>query len=133
MVSTGDTAFIIMTGAPQDGKRERISKVRSHITKRYFERQHQKLKFSGNPEHVGALVKVPKPHLKQKVLSEIPKSLELTLPPELSYTVLPANHPMRDETFFKLETELRMKRCEYPWLPISEKGNCLFEKYLCFL
>jgi hypothetical protein len=34
------TDFIVITGAPQTGKSERISKVRSHITKRYLRRKH---------------------------------------------------------------------------------------------
>jgi len=42
MKPIGDDAFIVMSGPPEKGKRERISKVRSHIKKGYFERKSEK-------------------------------------------------------------------------------------------
>jgi hypothetical protein len=42
MTAIMDDNFVVITGSPQQGKGERISKVRSHITKRYHRQQHHR-------------------------------------------------------------------------------------------
>ncbi|KAL1965848.1 hypothetical protein VTN77DRAFT_5169 [Rasamsonia byssochlamydoides] len=39
-----DTSFVVITGHPQRGKSERISRVRSHITKQYHRQKHRRRK-----------------------------------------------------------------------------------------
>jgi hypothetical protein len=105
----GTNAFIVMSGPPQEGKRERISKVRSHITKGYFRRQNENSRLASR--------RIQVPDVQEKMLVE---DLHPTLPPEIPNTVfsMAADCSMSDSAFLKSETTRRMQKCKSSALPV---------------
>jgi hypothetical protein len=98
-----DDAFIVISGQhPQTGKRERISRVRTHITKQYFRKLHHKARAVKQPtlrsgshqnydhEHVGCPL----------VVTGLCNPLPL------------ASHVLLNPSSFATETTRRMQKCE---------------------
>lgn len=110
---SGNLFVVISNHNPQIGKRERISKVRAHITQRHFlklrneagnkQRQQGDLSFTGTQAYDASKVLIPK---------ELPN-------------LIPASHALLNPTVLELETTRRMHKCKPPRsLCSSEIGNC---------
>jgi hypothetical protein len=106
----GANAFIVMSGPPQKGKRERLSKARSHITKAYFEKQKGKAKLPG---HISQCPRTsPTRPFFALEQANTQRLLEPTIPPQVPFTLLSADHPMRNSSVLMSETSRRLQRCE---------------------
>lgn len=124
MNSINGDAFIIISGPPQKGKRERISQVRSHITKRYFQRQ--------NLRTVGLSQHKQSPKVATSCMyckhDSLRRAVQPSLPPEIASTILSPDHPMLNSGYLLSETTRRMQKCKSD-LHISIRGNCQMQKF----
>jgi hypothetical protein len=98
-----DDNFIVISGHhPQTGKRERISRVRSHITKRYFHKLHNSAEKRERPV---LLTGINKSQSRENVYHpRIRKELRMSAP-------IPDNS-LQNPAFFAAETTRRMHKCE---------------------
>jgi hypothetical protein len=97
-----DDNFIVISGPPQAGKRERISKVRSHITKRYFHKLHSSAEKQGRSV---VLTGINKSQSRENACHpRICKELRISAP-------IPENS-LQNPAFFAAETTRRMHKCE---------------------
>ncbi|KAE9367056.1 hypothetical protein N431DRAFT_515833 [Stipitochalara longipes BDJ] len=104
--------FITISGHPQKGKTERISRVRSHITRAYFERQKQSLNGSRTPQNKAksGIEGSSLPTDLAQDLAQANAVFECNIPQEIKFALLSSDHPMRDSSFFKAETAKRMHK-----------------------
>jgi hypothetical protein len=110
MEPIGESAFITFTGPPQKGKREHISRVRSHITRAYFERRKQPLTVSHTQQHEAQSgIEVSSLSADSEPVNTV---LVSNILPEIKFAVLSVDHPMRDSSFFAAETTRRMHKCK---------------------
>jgi hypothetical protein len=120
-------AFIVTSGPPEKGKYERISQVRSHITRRYFQQQNQRAPHLPKNAHDATTTTLCLHPKTDSLRRAIKPTLSLTLPPEIAYTILAADHPMLDSGHLMTETTRRMQKCKSD-LRMFMKGNCPFWK-----
>jgi len=124
---TTNNPFIIISGHdPKAGKRERISRVRAHITKRYFHKLHK-----------GVEAKPRRHHTSLNQIGECEGIGEIAIIKELRNSMPATSHPLLDPACFTAETTRRMHKCEPPLFLIeqstpSQKGNCVM-LFLLFL
>jgi hypothetical protein len=127
-----ENPFIVISGPPQKGKGARISTVRSHIKRRYFQQQQQqkqqklnlnlKPRAAGGPQHDGFVPTRLSPLLGQ--YNGPDGAVGLILPPEMPHVLLSAHRPMLDAAFLASETTMRMQKCTC-CLDSSLEVNCL--------
>ncbi|TAQ87783.1 hypothetical protein B7494_g3881 [Chlorociboria aeruginascens] len=107
-----DNAFIVISGHhPQAGKRERISKVRAHITKRYFRRIHQRAE--GEQTRAPPWLALPNDILQG------PEQRNASYPIIPLYPSPVNNYALLDSASFSIETTRRMHR----FFDIHLRGN----------
>ena len=102
MKRIGDDAFIIMSGPPEKGKRERISKVRSHIKKGYFKQKLKKQMEVLAAEKANCAYEVP---CRERLV-------ERALANRVFCTTAPFRHVLKGEVLISESTQ-RVQRCEY--------------------
>ena len=103
-----DDAFIVISGHhPQTGKRERISRVRAHITRRYFSKHHQR----ADAERVEAEQRSDLPSHPNRTRGR-PDAGHFLVRNELRNSVPLTSHTLLDPAFFTTETTRRMHKCE---------------------
>lgn len=124
--TAGDPFIIISGHDPQAGKRERLSKARAHITKRYFHKLHK-----------GAKAELHRHHTSLNRIGQSENVGEIAIVKELRNSVPVTSHPLLDPVFFAAETTQRMHKCESPLSlvdqPItSQRGICVMWGLLCF-
>ena len=120
--SITDNPFIVISGHnPQAGKRERISRVRAHITKRHF----HKLRNGGEAKQRRRPASPDQNRQCQNAgNTQIAKELRNSVPV--------TSHPLLDPAFFAAETTRRMHKCEPPLSLLEQQitsqiGNCLIQ------
>ena len=113
MKPIGDDAFIIMSGPPEKGKRERISKVRSHIKKGYFERKLEGKKCLERTQNKKSAFTAS--HLCSESPTGSLEKSNSTLPGHVLHTWLPianvTNTP--NHAYFMPESTRRVQKCEW--------------------
>jgi len=102
MQPIGDEAFIVMSGPPDKGKRERISKVRSHIKKGYFERKSEMKKRGLVTEHARSSL--------EEMFRET--AVGSTLKNRVIGTTVPFGPARLDQEIVASNSSWRVQRCE---------------------